>query len=93
MVLTTIKLSRPGLSPPVYLAGTWTQWEPSIEMDHDAVFGSRDQHEFSKVVDIEPGEHQFKFRLGHGDWWIVDESTPTGLISSNERLHRMLLNI
>lgn len=48
-------------------------------MDHDAVFGSsRDHHEFSKVVDLSPGEHQFKFRLGHGDWWIVDEGAKTG---------------
>ena len=32
------------------------------------------EHEFEAV----PGEYQYKFRLGPGDWWVLDETKPTG---------------
>ena len=32
------------------------------------------EHEF----EADPGEYQYKFRLGPGDWWVLDETKPTG---------------
>jgi len=67
------------LSPPVFLAGTFTQWQPSLEMDHETVVESNGHAQvFYKAVELKAGEHQYKFRLGHGDWWIVDGSSETG---------------
>lgn len=70
-----IHYSHPGLQPPVYIAGSMCNWEP-IEMkqkhkeDGELVF----EHEFEAA----PGEYQYKFRLGPGDWWVLDETKPTG---------------
>lgn len=69
MVVTTIRLTKPGLLAPVYLAGTFTDWQPvelNAREDEDG------QYIFHKDLDVSPGEHQYKFRLGHGDWWITD---------------------
>ena len=34
--------------------------------------------EFHKDFEAEEGDYQYKFRLGPGDWWTLDESKPTG---------------
>lgn len=79
MVLTTIRLTKQGVVPPVYLAGTFTQWV-ALEMEHETGDESDDiQHTFNRTVDCQPGQHQYKFRLGPGDWWITDDSAPTGM--------------
>ncbi|KAL2440879.1 hypothetical protein ABEF95_008004 [Exophiala dermatitidis] len=77
MVATTITFNKPGVQAPVYVAGNFTSWAP-IEMKHEPVEkdGVVENH-FSYTVDLEPGEFQYKFRLGPGDWWVLDESTPT----------------
>ncbi|THY57204.1 hypothetical protein D6C99_02599 [Aureobasidium pullulans] len=71
-----IHYSHPGLQPPVFIAGSMCEpeWEP-IEMTHkEKEDGELDfEHEFR----AEPGEYQYKFRLGPGDWWVLDESKPT----------------
>lgn len=36
-----------------------------------------EQH-FWQEFDLEEGEYQYKFRLGPGDWWVLDETTPIG---------------
>jgi len=80
MVSTTIRLNRDDLSPPIFLAGTFTEWQPSLEMEHEIVDDqSGGRSHFYKLVELSAGTHQYKFRLGHGDWWIVDDSTPTGM--------------
>lgn len=34
---------------------------------------------FTKTVDhVQPGEYEYKFRLGPGDWWVLDETTDVG---------------
>lgn len=34
---------------------------------------------FSKTVQVEPRQkYQYKFRVGEGDWWILDETAATG---------------
>ena len=36
------------------------------------------EYTFSTGFDVEKGEYQYKFRLGPGDWWVLDETKPTG---------------
>lgn len=77
MVATTIHLSREGLTPPIFLAGSFTNWEASIEMEYDILQDSyQASHVFHKTIDLEPGIYQYKFQLGHGDWWIADDKAP-----------------
>jgi hypothetical protein len=42
---------------------------------HDGDEGSGS---FSKTFLVSPGTYQYKFRLGTGDWWVVDETQKTG---------------
>lgn len=71
----TVSYEAPGLLPPVYITTTLSdpQWEV-IEME-----ASKQQHGyvFHKDFDAVEGEHQYKFRLGPGDWWVCDESKHT----------------
>jgi hypothetical protein len=72
-----IQYSHPETKPPVYVAGDWNNWEPQ-EM---IVSKSRtdDGHLiFLQDCNLEPGQHQYKFRLGSGDWWVLDETAETG---------------
>lgn len=46
--------------------------------------------EFWRAFEAEEGEHQYKFRLGPGDWWALDESQPIvddGFGNRNNVLH------
>ena len=37
------------------------------------------EYEYHKDVQVEEGkEYQYKFRVGEGDWWILNEEAPTG---------------
>jgi len=69
-----IHYSHPGLQPPVYIAGSMSQWEP-IEMKHKEKEDG--ELEFEHTFEADAGEYQYKFRLGPGDWWVLDESMPT----------------
>jgi hypothetical protein len=73
----TITYERPGTTPPIFVAGSFTEsaWQP-IELDHQQV---NDEYLFSKTFDITPGTHQYKFRVGHGDWWVCDDTKDIGL--------------
>ena len=75
----TVKYSKPGTIPPIYLAGSFSSWEPQ-EMQYTT--DANNEHEFFKEVEVEQGkEYQYKFRLGHvGDWWILNEDSPTGIL-------------
>ena len=66
-----------GLRPPVYVVTSLSdpQWQP-LEM-HSNVLDSQEL-EFWREFEAVPGEHQYKFRLGPGDWWALDESKPIG---------------
>ncbi len=38
------------------------------------------QYHFEKEVQLEAdGSYQYKFRLGPGDWWVLDETAPVGM--------------
>jgi len=72
MASTTIRFEKDGVQPPVYVAGEFTDWQP-VEMTCKT---SEINNVFSHKATLEPGKYQYKFRLGPGDWWVLDESSP-----------------
>lgn len=73
----TVQYSKFGTRPPVFVAGTFTdpEWSPQ-EMEH--ISSSDGELLFTAQVFVVPGaEHQYKFRLGSGDWWVLDDNSPT----------------
>lgn len=37
------------------------------------------EYTFTKEVEVEEGkDYQYKFRVGEGDWWLLNEAEPTG---------------
>jgi 1,4-alpha-glucan branching enzyme len=75
MVSTVITFTKADVQPPVYIAGGFTDWSP-MEMQCESTQSG--QNKFTHTTELQPGEHQYKFRLGPGDWWVLDESAPTG---------------
>ena len=76
-VSVVVRYFRPGTRPPMYLAGSFSfpEWQPQEMEYHDE--GS--ELEFSKKVEVELGkQYQYKFRIGPGDWWAINEESPTG---------------
>ncbi|KAF4553405.1 Hypothetical protein D9617_7g031320 [Elsinoe fawcettii] len=64
-----------GLRPPVYISTSltdpeWTPKELHSEVQDDG------ELEFWRQFQAEEGVYQYKFRLGPGDWWALDESKP-----------------
>jgi len=77
-VTAKITYSKSGTQPPVYLAGTFSTpaWEP-MEMEYTT---EGEEHEFFKEVLVDQNEeYQYKFRIGLGDWWVLNEEAPTGM--------------
>jgi len=34
---------------------------------------------FTKIIEnVQPGAYEYKFRLGPGDWWVLDETADVG---------------
>jgi hypothetical protein len=79
-VSVTVKLSQQGIQPPIFLAGSFSDpaWQPQ-EMQHTT--NETGDYEFYKEVQVEEGtEYQYKFRVGEqGDWWMLNEKSPTGM--------------
>lgn len=74
----TVKFSKPGIQPPVYLAGSFSDpaWQPK-QMHFTA--GEHNVHKFHSDIEVEEGkEYQYKFRVGEGGSWALDEDSPTG---------------
>ena len=81
----TLTYRQRGTRPPIFVAGTFTEppWTPQ-EMECAA--GEDGELVFSKTCVLRPGEDvQYKFRVGTGDWWVLDESSPTGTFSQPRR--------
>lgn len=75
-----ITYSHPGTQPPVYVATSLSSppWQP-LEMrcgDQRTNDGELIFHRDFENVDA--GSYQYKFRLGPGDWWVLDETAATG---------------
>ncbi|KAH9210779.1 hypothetical protein DL95DRAFT_196144 [Leptodontidium sp. 2 PMI_412] len=84
-VSVSVKYSKPGTQPPIYLAGSFSDpaWQPQ-EMQYTT--DASNEHEFFKEVYVEQGkEYQYKFRIGPGDWWILNEDSPTGTDDAGNR--------
>lgn len=83
MAPTTIKYRKAGVRPPVFVAGSFTnpEWVPR-EMDW--VLDDRGESLFTAELDIEADrEYQYKFKVGHGNDWDLDEQNPTSLFISH----------
>jgi hypothetical protein len=79
-VSVTVKFAKPGTQPPIYLAGSFSDpaWQPQ-EMLYTT--NEDTEYEFYKEVRVEEGhEYQYKFRVGEGDWWLLNEDSPTGMV-------------
>lgn len=71
----TVTFASPGAQPPIFVAGQFSEWQPQ-EMEFTSDNG---EHKFYKELIVKSGgEFQYKFRIGHGDWWVVDESSTIG---------------
>jgi len=78
IVRVTVKYSKPGIQPPVYLVGSFSDpaWQPQ-EMQH--TINENGDYEYTKEIQIEEGkDYQYKYRIGAGDWWLLNEDSPTG---------------
>ena len=72
-----ISYSNPGTKPPIYLAGSFCDWQPQ-EMRH--TIDGQGEYTFTKEVEVKGGkEYQYKFRVGEGDWWLLNEDQPIGM--------------
>lgn len=65
------------IQPPLFIAGTFSNppWTPQ-EMEHSKM--ANGEQMFTTTIKGSPGSTvQYKFRVGTGDWWILNESAPT----------------
>lgn len=77
-VPVAITFHKSGTQPPVFIAGTFSDslWEPQ-EMGFTV--DEAGEYTYTKTVHLTPGAHiQYKFRIGLGDWWVLNEDAPTG---------------
>jgi hypothetical protein len=78
-VVVTVKYDKPGTRPPVYLAGSFSdpQWQPE-EMRYTS--NGDNDFQYYSTFEVEEGqEYQYKFRIGEGDWWVLNEDAPSGM--------------
>ena len=76
MVRVEVTYEHPGTTPPIFIASSFTDaaWHP-IELEYEKI---NNQFMFFRSFNVDPGTHRYKFRVGHGDWWICDDSKQTG---------------
>ncbi|KAI1078448.1 hypothetical protein F5B20DRAFT_582366 [Whalleya microplaca] len=70
----TFTYQKSGTKPPIYVAGTFSDpaWKPQ---EMDVSVDQHGEHVFTKEVMVDDGsEIQYKFRIGPGDWWALDEN-------------------
>ncbi|TID01945.1 hypothetical protein CH35J_004279 [Colletotrichum higginsianum] len=85
MVSVTITYKKPGTQPPLFVAGSFSdpQWQPQ-----EMLFTTEDggEHTFHKSIEVPPSSQiQYKFRVGLGDWWVLNEDAPTVTDASGNR--------
>ncbi|KAK7435381.1 hypothetical protein Landi51_13057 [Colletotrichum acutatum] len=74
MVSVTITYKQPGTQPPIFVAGSFSnpKWEPQ-EMEFTTEKGG--EHTFYKNIEVRPNAQiEYKFRVGLGDWWVLNET-------------------
>ena len=72
----TLTYRKQGTIPPVFVAGSFS--EPPWEAQELVQDGEEGSGSFSRTFSITPGIYQYKYRLGTGDWWAIDETQETG---------------
>jgi hypothetical protein len=78
----TVTYRRPGTQPPIFIAGEFSDppWNPQ-EMDYTT--DEDGEHTFKKDIEAYAGSSvQYKFRVGLGDWWVLNENAPTATDSA-----------
>ncbi|KAI0851753.1 hypothetical protein F5Y00DRAFT_259243 [Daldinia vernicosa] len=73
----TFTYKRKDTDPPIYIAGSFSEppWQPQ---EMDVAIDQLGGYLFTKQVMVDDGtEIQYKFRIGSGDWWALDESADT----------------
>lgn len=79
MVVVEITYEKYGTAPPVFVAGSFTDWT-AVELEYKTrEIDGTIHNQFIKQFDLIPGQYQYKFRLGYGDWWTCDESKPMSM--------------
>lgn len=76
-VQTTIEYKQSDFQPPLYIAGSFSdpQWQPQ-EMQCSA---NDHKFDFTAHIEVDEGKHyEYKFRVGPGDWWVLDEGGVVG---------------
>ncbi|CCU81658.1 hypothetical protein/PT repeat family protein [Blumeria hordei DH14] len=81
-----IEFIHKGVQPPVYIAGTFANppWQP-LEMDvvRQELSG---EYKFSITLNIPKGlDHQYKFRVGEGNLWLLNEDEPIVIDDAGNR--------
>jgi hypothetical protein len=93
VVRVAVKYSKPGIQPPVYIAGSFSDpaWQPQ-EMQH--TINENGDYEYTKEIQIEEGkEYQYKYRIGSGEWWLLSEDSPTGMATPARLGERLVANV
>ncbi|KAK2625976.1 hypothetical protein QTJ16_004238 [Diplocarpon rosae] len=88
----TIRYAKPGTQPPLYLGGSFDSppWHDPRAMQYTT--DENNEHHFYTEVHVEEGrEYQYKFRLGPGNWWVLNEDAPT--VSDNQGIRNNLLSV
>ncbi|KAB5570647.1 hypothetical protein GE09DRAFT_1218069 [Coniochaeta sp. 2T2.1] len=75
----TITYRHAGTQPPIFIAGEFSEppWDPQ-EMEYTT--DEDGEHTFKKQVFAPANTKvQYKFRVGLGDWWVLNEKAPTAM--------------
>ncbi|KAK4198164.1 hypothetical protein QBC40DRAFT_284210 [Triangularia verruculosa] len=90
-ITAVITYEKPGTQPPIYVAGTFSNppWTPEVMSYTTEENG---EHLFTKEVHGEVGsKHQYKFRIGDGDWWDLAPGQPTVTDEHGNTNHEMVI--
>ncbi|KAM0434410.1 hypothetical protein ACHAPT_003506 [Fusarium lateritium] len=90
-ITSTITYRKPGTSPPIFLAGSFS--DPEWELQEMEYTTDEDgEHTFRSKVTVEAHQdYQFKLRIGHGDWWVLAENYP--VVTDDSGNQNNLLNV
>ncbi|KAI0841792.1 hypothetical protein F5Y06DRAFT_293491 [Hypoxylon sp. FL0890] len=73
----TFQYQKKGTTPPIYVAGSFSD-PPWQTQEMDVSVDQSGENIFTKRVLVDNGsEIQYKFRIGSGNWWALDDSADT----------------
>lgn len=94
---TSVKISytHPGTQPPVYIITSLSSppWE-TVKMQLSKEKTEAGEFLFYKEFNgVEEGEYQYKFRLGSGDWWVLDETAETATDDAGNKNNVVIVKV